>query len=71
MNIWRLSLHRKPNIFALSWFGKKTLSDTKTEIETLKTKIIQLELKQEEDKDLRGRKKEREKHRTRELGLFN
>ena len=62
---------QKAEYFRIVLVWKKKLSDTKTEIETLKTKIIQLELKQEEDKDLRGRKKEREKRRTRELGLFN
>ena len=45
MIIWRLSIYRKPNMFAL----EKKLNDMKTEKETLKTKIIQVELKQEVD----------------------
>ena len=45
MITWRLSIYRKPNMFSL----EKKLSDMKTEKETLKTKIIQVELKQEVD----------------------
>ena len=45
MITWRLSIYRKLNMFAL----EKKLSDIKTEKETLKTKIIQVELKQEVD----------------------
>ncbi|RMX39188.1 hypothetical protein pdam_00013524 [Pocillopora damicornis] len=48
---------------------EKELSDTKKEKETLKTKIIQLELKLEVDKKTRNEEKKRLKEENIQLGI--
>ena len=50
---------------------EKKLSDMKTEKETLKTKIIQLKFKQEEDKKTKNLEEKRRKEENIQLGLFN
>ena len=55
---------RRPNL-------EKKLSDMKTEKETLKTKIIQLKFKQEEDKKTKNLEEKRRKEENIQLGLFN
>ena len=50
---------------------EKKLSDTNTEKETLKTKIIQVELKQEDDRKTRNEEEKRRKDENIQFGSFN
>ena len=50
---------------------EKKLSDTNTEKEILKTKIIQVELKQEDDRKTRNEEEKRRKDENIQFGSFN
>ena len=71
MIIWRFFIYRKPNIFLRCSGLEKKLSDTNTEKETLKTKIIQVELKQEDDRKTRNEEEKRRKDENIQFGSFN
>ena len=55
---------QKAEYFLLCSGLEKKLSDTNTEKETLKTKIIQVELKQEDDRKTRNEEEKRRKDET-------